>query len=348
MQPMLFVTSAIRGLFYLNGRLIGDMAPDRPLCLPASPGGALYVEFKPLEDGYLAMARCLVLAGGNLVHGSLRGQSGVCAVEWPGGLIEIELMPEPLPSAPAFIELTEGDFRFKLIAAPRPVLEVYQSGRLCQSTPLPPLSDRAHLGHAGGELRLYAECASGEQLLAIFEENGGSLQMTLLTTGREISPLSDGGWRVMRDLEDTVGHALLETFHRTQPSGGSYALSALEHLWSPGRPSWPITAQDTALAALTALNMGLTGEAEQYFVPALASRIPELAEQTQAFDGCIPLKYPLSDGQSAVGLKRLMGEKCVRVLPVRYHAVLLGGAQGPWRLDELTLPDAVSARQYVV
>ena len=63
MQPMLFVTSAIRGLFYLNGRLIGDMEPDRPLCLPAAPGGALYVEFRPLEAGYLSLARCLVPAG---------------------------------------------------------------------------------------------------------------------------------------------------------------------------------------------------------------------------------------------------------------------------------------------
>ena len=82
MQPMLFVTSAIRGLFYLNGRLIGDMEPDRPLCLPATPGGALYVEFRPLEAGYLSLARCLVLAGGSLVHGSLRGQ--MASARWNG------------------------------------------------------------------------------------------------------------------------------------------------------------------------------------------------------------------------------------------------------------------------
>lgn len=345
MQPMLFVTSAIRGLFYLNGRLIGDMEPDRPLCLPATPGGALYVEFRPLEAGYLSLARCLVLAGGSLVHGSLRGQMGICAVEWPGGLIEIELMPEPLPSARAFIELIQDEYRFKLVSTPRPVLEVYREGRLCASEILPPLLGDAHLERAGNEIRLYAECENNEHLVVIFCETDGGLKPALMASGREISPLSDGGWRVLRDLGDTVGHARLETFHR---EGAQYRMSGLENLWSPGRPTWPATPEDTALAALSALKMGLSGEAGQYLTPALAEGIQTLSEQVQAFDGCTSLKYPLPGGQSAVGLKLLMGEKCVRVLPARYHASLLGGPQGPWRLDELALPEAVLNRQYVV
>ena len=49
MQPTLIAASAVPGLIYVNGRLIGEVEEGRPQALPVSPFGAVYLEHMPLD-----------------------------------------------------------------------------------------------------------------------------------------------------------------------------------------------------------------------------------------------------------------------------------------------------------
>ena len=77
----------------VNGRFAGEAGPGQPLALPVAPGGALYLEYKPLTGAGMALARRLVLSGGTPLPESLSEASGLSCVVWPGGALEIEFSP---------------------------------------------------------------------------------------------------------------------------------------------------------------------------------------------------------------------------------------------------------------
>ena len=60
-------------------------------------------------------------------------------------------------------------------------------------------------------------------------------------------------------------------------------------------------------------------------------------QEAAASGGATSLKYPIPDGRPAVGLMALRDGWLASVRPVFYHASPLGGPQGVWRLDRLTL-----------
>ena len=78
MQPTLIAASAVPGLIYVNGRLIGEVEEGRPQTLPVSPFGAVYLEHRPLGRSHLPMTQRVTFSGGKPVPESLEQAQGVC------------------------------------------------------------------------------------------------------------------------------------------------------------------------------------------------------------------------------------------------------------------------------
>ena len=77
-------------------------------------------------------------------------------------------------------------------------------------------------------------------------------------------------------------------------------------------------------------------EADGYLSPELADRAP-LADIADGCDLCVPMKYALPGGRPCVGLLRAEGDHMARVRPLYYRAAKVGGCQGPWRIEWLSL-----------
>lgn len=137
--------------------------------------------------------------------------------------------------------------------------------------------------------------------------------------------LSDGVLCRMEPLGDTVGHAFL---HGAPPSHGT------EIVWENGAPHWPQTPEDTALAAAEAVALGLWDEARGYMTPGALAR--DCLSQLSGYDGCLKMKYCAPES-SAVGLVRVLGARCAQVVRADFRASAMGGAQGTWRLDDISV-----------
>jgi len=93
MHPMLTV-QAPAGLLYLNGRFCGETGGSG---LPLTRDGVVYLEYRPLAARSEGVAMRLDLKSGMVAGGLIEG---AYAVQWPGGLIELELRGEGLSSEP--------------------------------------------------------------------------------------------------------------------------------------------------------------------------------------------------------------------------------------------------------
>lgn len=339
MQPMLVVSSASPGLLYVNGRMAGVVEEERPVTLPVAAFGAVYLELRPFEEGLLPMARRFALSNGQPVSASLEKGGGVYLVGWPGGVLEVELVPARLPAQlpEEALQLSHGSLQMRLTQGGQPELSVYGAGRLLCAARLPAgasAPEVRELPGLAGRKRLYLEGAlsAGGRYACMLAGDEREMEVALQLSGRELTLMEDGAVRALTDLNDLVGHARLETWQEG-PEG--YLLSAAEVMWSPGRPSWPATPEDTALACLQAGLMGLTQEIAGYLVPRLAQEAPQVAQLAAAFQDCMPLRYALPGGEPAVGLMQLVCPCYGRVQPLAYRALPLGGPQGPWRLERL-------------
>ena len=314
MQPFFSISAPVAALLWVNGRYAGETAPDAPLTLPVSAWGPFFLSLQPLEPGYLPLARRLTLSGGRALPESLAAD--VWAAEWPGGVTELELTPARLGAPAEARRFSEQGTEWAVVSGPAPRLEV--NGRaisLPEGASLPALRREGAWALFAGEGYLAAVAETGEQHLIV---------------GRDIE-IEGPIVRALAALEDTVGHARLETWHLGETGA---VLESAEPVWAEGGPRWPRTAEDTVLAALEAAFLGLTGEAEGYLSPQLHGR-GALAALAADFDACAPLKYAPPGARNAVGLLKAEGENFVRVTPLFYRASPLGGAQGPWRVDAL-------------
>jgi len=93
MHPVLMVQSP-PGLLYVNGRFCGEAEGS---CLPLARDGAAYVEYRPIGSTLEAVTLKLALKRGVLDEGL---PEGVYAVQWPNGLIEVELHGETAAVSP--------------------------------------------------------------------------------------------------------------------------------------------------------------------------------------------------------------------------------------------------------
>lgn len=321
MQPLMVFSSDVPGALYLNGRYAGELAAEAETALPVAPRGPLLIEHRPLVSGYLPMARRLTLSGGRPI--SLSDTSGVEVALWPGGALEVLLTPEPRVASGRTVYDENG----LLISMEGGRLTASKGGTR-RSYALPEDAAVPEVACLPGALCLTGTCLTGAYLIAL----GDDIEKPLISvSGREASVTPGGEAKALEDMDDVVGHARLT--HWTL-SDGQFVPVSEEFFWTNGAPVWPVTPEDAALAALQAARLGLMDEARAYLAPGAVSGA---LEQAAASGGALPLKYPLADGRPAVGLLEMTGEWLATIRPVFYHASPLGGPQGVWRLDRLTM-----------
>jgi hypothetical protein len=321
LQPLVIFSSDVPGALYLNGRYAGELTAEAETALPVAPRGPLLIEHRPLVSGYLPMARRLTLSGGQPI--SLSDASGVEVALWPGGALEVLLTPE------------SGNARGRTVYDENGLLILMEGGRLTavkggarRSFALPEGAALPEVVRMPGALCLTGACELGAYLIALGDD---IISPLISVAGREASVTPSGEAKALEDLDDVVGHARLT--HWTL-SDGQFVPVSEEFFWTHGAPEWPVTPEGAALAALQAARLGLTDEARAYLAPGAVS---DALEQAAVSGGALPLKYPLADGRPAVGLLEMTGDWLATVRPVFYHASPLGGPQGVWRLDRLTM-----------
>lgn len=316
MQPTLVITAPVPGLIHINGRLAGETAADSPLFAPVAPCGPVYLEFAPLESGYLPMARRIVLSGGAPMPESVT--DGLFAILWPQSVSELELAPESVEEERIEALGQEG----RIILGRRPRVEL--NGR---SYALPSGAQTPQLSHLSSGMALTG-LAGDEQYLLLLSPDG-SRQTGLLRAG-QIEFESQELVRTVDRRDDIAGHGFLARWHLTD--AGPVLLSN-EWIWTDGAPRKPASPEEAARAALEAALLNRLDEAEGYLSPSLRERFsPDAIGQLGSL--CLPMRYGMPGGRPCVGLLHLEKSNCARVLPVYYRADQFSG---DWLLTELSI-----------
>ncbi len=321
MQPMLAIMARQEGLLYINGGFCGELGAERALYRPVNPFGALYLDYRPLTDAHRPMARRLVFSGGSVLRESAESAAGISLVLWPGGVVELELEPEPWQQPSQTFTLGGRQFMLEGSAEPR----LYCEGALLGSLPAGAAKPELH------KLRetslLLGSCRDGMYLMTLSPE----MQATGFLMARRIT--LEAGDQALSLLEpgDLVGHAAQE---RWLLNKSGLTLLSSQPAWVDGSPRLPYTPEDTAIAAVEASLAGLMEEAESYLAPALLGSHP-LDHLAEVCDLCVPMRYAVPGARGCVGLLQLEGASMARVRPLYYHAIPSGGA-APYLLDELS------------
>lgn len=321
MQPTLAITVPAPGMIYVNGRFLGEAAREIPLLAPVSPFGAVYIEYRPLEPGWLPLARRIVLSSGAPLLDSL--SEDVFAVRWPGSITEIEL--SPLRHCPDTQET------FSLDGMPCKILRGTESriaigGLSCR---IPSDASAPSLRRLDGCTVLTGAAGTGRYMLTLSDDL--SRQTGFLQADR-LELDADGTILATTSSGDFAGHGTLERW-QAEPSG--LRLVSSEPVWTDGEPHIPGSPEEAALAAVQAALLGQFDEAESHLSPALRVRHP-LDGIGEAGSLCVPMKYGRPGGRSCVGLLRVDGGSCATVIPIYCQGEKQGGR---WLLTELA-PDA--------
>ncbi len=322
MQPTIVCGAAVPGMVYINGRFAGEAGPDRPLFLPVSPSGAVYLEYRPLAGTGPCLARRLVLSGGMPLPESFETAVGLSGVIWPGGVLEVEFAAIAPESRRFMIDGVPGELR-------RDEGTALLLGDMAAEVPdgaMPP-----RLLRLDGAAALLGEVAGGGQYLLALSAD--LTEATGLIVARAIEPIGSGQFDAVVALGDSVGHGRLEQW--LVDGAGPHLLSS-QSAWSEGFPRWPDTAEATAVAAVEAMLADLPGEAEGYLSPALAAEKP-LAAVAGACELCVPMKYAVPDARPCVGLLKAENPRLARVRPLYYRAEPIAGPQGAWQITGLSL-----------
>jgi hypothetical protein len=285
--------------------------------VPVPPFGAVYIQYAPLAPGQRASAFKCVFSGGRVLPDSIADAPGVSAIQWPGGILEMEIScPEP------FSETFDlGPVAGRIDHGCETVLS---SGSLRINLP-----DRAKvpgLVSLQGTPALKGDIDGGGQYLVTLTESLSAV------TGYLCADRIDAGdsdiIHAMTASGDIVGHGRLEQW---MADGTGLRRVSSEPVWTSGGPAWPETAENTMIAAVQAALEGLWSEADNYFVPALADTSP-LNAIGDVCDMCLSMKYGLPGSRNCVGLMRMENERLAAVTPLFYRAQMTGGAQGPWQI----------------
>lgn len=316
MQSMIAVISQEAGVLYLNGHFAGETDAAHPLIRPVSPRGALVMEYRPYSDAYLPMTRRLVFSGGLPMPESAEEMAGASLVVWPGGIVEIELAPVPVRSAP------------KVFFAEGRAFSIDGGRLICEERDLCTLPDGAEIPEPIAGAAFLGSCAGGRYLLTF---DAGFTRPTGALTAKEIEIDPDGRVRALLDRGDLVGHGRLETWRRT--AQGLSPVSG-EPVWITGAPRWPQSPSETARAFVEACLAGLDGEAEGYLAPALRDSVSCGAIRERC-DLCVEMKYAPPDARPCVGLLKLSGGNLANVEAMYYSAAVSGSIQGAYKLEEI-------------
>lgn len=319
MQPTLVLNAPHPGILYINGRFAGEVAPQNPLFRPVSAQGALYLDYRPLTNACMPMARRLVFSGGEPMSASADDAENMNIIVWSGGITEIEFEPRPYPAPVQRFQLSGHNFTFETES-----LRLSCDGRsLCT---LPEGAQPPELRRLKNGCALIGSCSGGKYLLTTDENLN---RQTGLLRANQLDIEADERIRAVNAASDLVGHATLETW-QLAPDG--LMLVSSEATWTHGAPRWPATAEDTARAAVEAALEGLESEAENYLSPALRIQDP-LHTIGEICDLCVKMRYAPPDARPCVGLLRLEGEHMARVRPLYYRACPSGSPQNPWQIE---------------
>ena len=162
MQTILCLQSSQGGIISINGRMAGEIDREHPLYLPISPTGVLFLQMHPFEHNLLPLALRLTLSQGIPILGQT-ADNRFCAALWYGSILEIELIPQHLPSDGEIFLFEQGGIRFSLRDNPAVLICETQAGSFTHPLPdgaqppaLMPLDDALMLrGICGGRLCLY-------------------------------------------------------------------------------------------------------------------------------------------------------------------------------------------------
>ena len=317
MQPTLVITAPIPGMVYINGHFAGETSAERPLFAPVAPFGPVYLEYRPLEEGWLSLARRLVMSGGRPMSDSL--PDSLFAVLWPEGITEIEFSPGRI--------LSEAVECFSLASIPcrmyggqNPVLEA--GACVCA---LPENACRPELLTADHCLALTGRTDCDEYLLTLSAD--ASMQTGFLRADR-FDYDSDGTLHAVTRENDITGHATLERWQLTE--SGPQLISS-ERIWEDGIPRRPSSAEEAALAAVEAALKNDLPAAESFLSPAVRGRLA-LTHLTELGSACMPMKYALPGSINCIAMLSIEGDRCASVRPLYYHADLLNGE---WLITDL-------------
>ena len=309
--------------------MAGEADAEHPLTLPVSPFGALVIELRPFDAGILPLCLRIPLSRGAPVISA--PDPRMSAALWPGGVLEIELLPERIPSPARFIAQTDGVRFYWQDGSPSSLR--CESAAFTREYPLPDGALAPTLSPAANALLFTGERSFGDQYALLLTPDASSLLLSV--TGRNITPLSSGAaLRLMRSFGDSVGHAALETW-AASPVG--WQLTSSEPMWEQGAPVRPLTPETTAVAAIEAAQLGLTQEAAAFFASAVSH--DAVLRRAAEFDGCVSLRYALPSGEPAVGLL-LLKDHCLRIIPAFYSAQS-GGPYGGYLLTRLEIDENV-------
>ena len=196
MQPVLVVRSSIPGVVYINGRFAGEA----DVMLPVGVRGAVYVELRPMAQGYLPMARRIALSNGVAVPGSMEGQAGVYLVQWPGNVLDMELWPEAVGAEPPKPQFEGADAAAGTAeGAALGALRAARLGLMDEAAAyIAPGADAGEAlreaGLADDCVRLKYPCPGGEQAVGLLRLEGDNL-----ATVRPIAYRAEqlgGAWRL--------------------------------------------------------------------------------------------------------------------------------------------------------
>lgn len=322
MQPTLVLAAPNPGIIYLNGQFAGELGPQQPLLRPAAPRGALYIDYRPLNDLCRPLARRLVFSGGEILPESAENADKLNVILWPGGVSEVELAPDPWELPHSVFSHAGRSFELLGGAEPRLLCDGRLLGRL------PEGAEKPSIRELSGGTALLGSCTGGMYLLTADRElraQTGFLRAQQI----EIDP--DGSIRALLPALDPVGHAVREIWQLSE--AGLRLLSSQPSLLE-GVPKWPQTAEEAAIAAVESARAGRIEEAESYLAPRLRQQHP-LESILQLCDLCVRMKYAPPHSRPAVGLLRLQSDSFARVRPLYFRASPSAGRQGAWQIDEM-------------
>ena len=321
MQPTLVLTAPNPGIVYINGHFAGEISKNQPLIRPVAARGALYLDFRPLEDSCRPLARKLVFSGGEVLPESAEEAGNLNIILWPGAVTELEIAPEPWDVPQRHFAHSGMNFLLESGAKPK----IYCEGRLLGSVPEGAEIPTFHA--AGGAAALLGRCRDGMFLITAdreFRSQTGFLQ------AQEIEIAPTGEIRALLPAGDPSGHAIREIW---QLSAAGLRLLSSEPTWLEGVPKYPQNIEETAISAVESARSGMIEYAENYLTPRLRARHP-LEEIVDRCDLCVLLKYTPPNPQPAVGFLHFITENYARVELVSVRAVASDNGKIPWLIDD--------------
>jgi len=317
MQPTLAITASAPGLLSVNGRFFGEIAPDAPLFVPVCHRGAVYLDFRPLQPGWMPLTRKLVMSSGLPLADSLPAE--FFAVCWPGGVIELEMAPEPIVRATVETITVSGH----TVRIHRGHDSFLENGVLRCPFPSDGSTPQA-IPFAGG-IALSGTAGAEHYLLTL---SGDMTRQTGFLRADSIDLEPPDSIRALTRKNDIAGHAVLERW-QSDPAG--LRLISSDPVWEGGCPRVPRSPEETVCAAFEAALLGFSDEADSYLAPALRARFSADILR-ELCDLCLPMKFVSPGNRSCVGLLRIESGSLASVRPLYYQAEY---SAGQWLVTSL-------------